>query len=113
MQAAPSRVSNETFFDYKMLHYGWKAITTNGTGVLDNINNRVFKLPRLANFNSHKNLTFIWKFYDKVLKRSQNMTNWADYIKYRPNKRSTSHRSKIDFKIISMVSKGLNCPDVR
>ncbi len=45
----------KAFFDYKLLHDGWKTIVT--TGDLDNINKRVFKLPRLANFNLHKNLT--------------------------------------------------------
>ncbi len=45
----------KAFFDYKMLHGGRETIVTNG--VLDNINNRVFKLPRLANFNLHRNLT--------------------------------------------------------
>ncbi len=45
----------KAFFDYKMLHDGCKTIVTNG--VLDNINNRVFKLPRMANFDLHRNLT--------------------------------------------------------
>ena len=45
----------KAIFDYKMLHDGWKTIVTNGD--LDNINNCVFKLPRLANFDLHKNFT--------------------------------------------------------
>ncbi len=45
----------KAFFYYKMLHDGCKTIVTNG--VLDNINNRIFKLPRLANFDLHKHLT--------------------------------------------------------
>ncbi len=45
----------KAFFDYKMLHDGCKTIVTNG--ILGNINNRVFKLPRLANFDLHRNLT--------------------------------------------------------
>ncbi len=47
----------KAFFDYKMLHDGWKTIVTTCNGDLDNINNRVFKLPRLANFDLHKNVT--------------------------------------------------------
>ncbi len=48
-------LETKAFFDYKMLHDGWKTIVTKGD--LDNINNRVFKLPRLANFDLHKKLT--------------------------------------------------------
>ncbi len=44
----------KAFFDYKMLHDGYKTITN---GVLDNTNNRVFKLLRLDNFDLHRNLT--------------------------------------------------------
>ena len=46
----------KAFFDYKILHDGWKTIATKGD--LDNINNQVFKLPRLANYDLHKNLTY-------------------------------------------------------
>ncbi len=45
----------KAFFDYKMLHDGWKTIVTNDDP--DNIKNRVFKLPKLANFDLPKNLT--------------------------------------------------------
>ena len=48
-------LERKVFFDYIMFHDGWETIVTNGD--LDNINNRVFKLPRLANFDLHKNLT--------------------------------------------------------
>ncbi len=49
----------KTFFDYKMLHDGWKTIVIKGD--LDNINNRVFKLPRLAHYDLHKKIDLVLK----------------------------------------------------
>ncbi len=43
------------FFNYKMWRDGWKTIVSNGD--FDKINNRAFKLPRLANFYLHQMLT--------------------------------------------------------